>query len=303
MNKRLAAALGGLLLFTACTKGHSSTAPAPGTTSTQAQLVSLVQGARSKAVAEKTAHFTQTIAVTPVSGTAVTINANGSMDVPNHRIGMTFSLPGTGDMEAVLDSGVIYGKVPQIASPTGGKPWFKIDPASFKNVPGGGPLASLMSSFGTVMKRAQSQDPTSGLSLLAGVSGSVTTVGHDSIRGVATTHYTFQVDSARALTSLPADAQAAVKSFAAQLGVTTVPTEAWIDSQGRIRRMHMTVDTSKPAASPSPVLPGLPPSALPKSTEITMELFDYGAPVSITVPPADQVTDFGAMLSQMGGTS
>jgi hypothetical protein len=140
------------------------------------------------------------------------------------------------------------------------------------------------------------------LSLLAGVSGPITTVGPGTVRGVATTHYTFVVDSAQALAKLPADAQATMKSFTAQLGITTLPMEAWTDAEGRIRKVHTSIDTSKSAATPSPMLSGLPATALPKSTDLTVELLDYGTPVSITVPAADQVTDLGAMLSQSGGS-
>jgi hypothetical protein len=128
-------------------------------------------------------------------------------------------------------------------------------------------------------------------------------VGPETVRGVATTHYRFDVDSAKALAKLPADAHAAIKAFIAQLGITATPMEAWIDAEGRIRRIHATIDTSKSTASPSPLLSGLPATALRKSTDLTMELFDYGAPVSVTVPAADEVTDFGPMLSQLGGNS
>jgi hypothetical protein len=293
-----------VLVLTACSKGHVATpiTPGPGSTATQAQLVSLLQGARSKATAEKTAHFTQTVVVTPASGAAQTISINGAMDVPNHRTGMSFNMAGMGPAEAVIDGTIIYEKNPKISPMLGDKPWFKVDPASLKNI-SGSPFASILTGLDSVLKQAQSQDPTSGLSLLAGVSGTVTTVGPATVRGVATTHYTFEVDSARALAKLPADAQAAIKAFTAQLGITTLPMEAWIDGEGRIRKIHVTVDTSKSVATPSPLLSGLPAPALPRSTELAMELFDYGTPVSITVPAADQVTDLGAMLSQMGGSA
>jgi hypothetical protein len=302
MNCRTAVAAGVVLALTACTKSQVA-APGRGKTRSQAQLVSLLQGARSKAVSEKTAHFTQTVAITPANGTPQTIRVNGSMDLPNHRIGMAFNPPGMGDVEAVLDGTIIYEKMPQMAPMLGGKPWFKVDPASLKSVAGGSPFAALLSSFESLLQQAESRDPTSGLSLLAGVSGPITIVGTETIRGVATTHYTFEVDSAKALAALPTDAQAAIKSFTAQLGITTMPMEAWIDAEGRIRKIHATIDTSKASATPSPMLPGLPARALPKSTDLTMELLDYGTPVSITVPAADQVTDLGAVLGQLGGSS
>ncbi|HYR62998.1 MAG TPA: hypothetical protein VET24_10275 [Actinomycetota bacterium] len=300
---RIAAAVVGVgVVLAGCSKGQvATTNPSASGGGNSAQLTSLIEGARAKAISAKTANFTQTINVTPVSGTAEAISINGSMDLPSKRIGMTFALPGVGDIQAVLDSGIIYEKIPQLASMLGGKAWFKIDPSSLKNIKGGGQFASLLASMDSLLKQAETQDPTQGLGLLAGVSGPVTTVGPDTVRGTATTHYKFTVDEAQAIAKLPADAQEAVKAFSSQLGITNIPTEAWLDKDGLIRRIHLIVDTSGSTSTPSPLLSGLPASVLPKSTDMTMELYDYGSPVTIAVPPADQVTDLGAMLSSLGG--
>jgi hypothetical protein len=146
------------------------------------------------------------------------------------------------------------------------------------------------------MLQSQSSDPSKQMGFLAGVTGTVTTVGKEQVRGTSTTHYKFTSDLSQALQSLPADQRAAVQEIFTQMGVTTVPAEAWIDDQGLLRRMHMTM-TFSPAAPPSA---GTAPAVLPKSGEFTFEFYDYGAPVTINVPDPSQVNDFGEMLNKMG---
>jgi hypothetical protein len=302
----VAAAIAAVVVLTAgCSKSNVATtspsASGGANSAHQAELISVLEGTRSKTVAEKTAQFTETIAVTTTSGAPTTVSINGSLDLPNHRIGMTFNLPSVGSIEAVLDGGIIYEKIPQMGTALGGKPWFKIDPATLRNALGGSQFASMLSGLDSLLQQAKSQDPTSSLSLLAGVTGTVTTVGSENVGGVAATHYAFQVDSSKALAKLPPDLQSTIQSLTSQLGISnTIPTEAWIDGKGRIAKLHITIDTSGSTGTPSPLISGLPASAIPKITNVTMELHDYGAPVSITVPPVDQVTDLGAMLSQAG---
>lgn len=287
-----------VVLLTAC--GKSKVATSSGTTVSQAQLVSLIKDTRAKFAALKTAHFTQTIVLTPVTGTVQTISITGSVDLADHRVGMAFTLPGVGSIDAVLDGSTIYEKLPQLSKVLGGKPWIKIDPATLSRATGG-PFGALLSSLQGALNQVQSQDPTSSLTLLSGVAGSVTTVGSEPVRGVATTHYRFAIDTAKAVAQLPADIQAPLKSFTSQLEMTgSLPAEAWIDGDGLTRKLHLTIDRSPTAGTPTPVISGLPKVPLPKNTELTMELFDFGAVVSVTAPPADQVTDLTAMLGQIG---
>jgi hypothetical protein len=85
----------------------------------------------------------------------------------------------------------------------------------------------------------------------------VTEVGADEVRGVATTHYAVTV---------PADA--------APVPTEAVDLDVWIDGDGLVRRVKI-VATGDEAFT------------------LDAELFDLGQPVTVTVPPDDQVMDLG----------
>ena len=99
--------------------------------------------------------------------------------------------------------------------------------------------------------------PNEVLSVLRKASSEVETVGNEEIRGVATRHYRAHIDEkklGKGAQDLPDDAV----------------VNAWIDSEGLARRLS------------------LPESRYEPST-IVMDLFDYGVPVKLEVPPAADV--------------
>ena len=297
-RRAITATAGLCLLVAAC--GHSKAATTnPTASSAAAALTAQIQSAGAKLISAKTARFTKTITVTPQTGDAQTIVATGSADIPNHRVGMSLTLPGLGSIDAVIEGTLLYERIPSLASDLGGKPWLKIDAEALKNLPSGGPFANLLASLGSLVNQAENQDPTSGLSLLDGVTGTVSTVGHETVRGVPTTHYAFQFDLVKAVANLPADARSALDALQSQFGLTSGPADAWLDGDGLVRRIHLTVMPS-PTASPSPLFPGASAAPLPKLTELTIEAYDFGSAVTITDPPPDQVADLLAMLSQLG---
>ena len=57
-------------------------------------------------------------------------------------------------------------------------------------------------------------------------------------------------------------------------GNTTMPAEVWIDGRQRVRREHIVYTITKPARV---------------ATDITIDLSDYGKPVSVETP-ADSIT-------------
>jgi len=76
----------------------------------------------------------------------------------------------------------------------------------------------------------------------------------------------------------------AVDRLAAEIGSTRLPVDVWVGDDGRIRRLTQTT-TSVPRA-------GAPSTA--STTAVTLSQF--GLPVAVTPPPADQVTVVGALL-------
>lgn len=267
----------------ACGGGNAAT-PAAG------QAAVLLAATRARAIAARTATFTESIGETQTA-TPQALEIDGALDLPGKRIDMTFSGTGVSGFQAVLDGSVIYEKIPQLAASLAGRPWLKIDPSTLRNLTTTNQAATTMlTTVESLLKHVESQDPTQGLALLAGVTGTVTAVGKETVRGTATTHYAFTIDTGSALANAPADAKAAVQLFVSQLGprfstgaAGTLPAEAWVDAGGLLRRLHLVAGAGGAA-----------------TTDMTMELFGYGSPVSITAPPPDQATDFGALISQLG---
>ena len=113
-------------------------------------------------------------------------------------------------------------------------------------------------------------DPKAALTQFSAAISGVTYVGNEAIDGVQADHYTVSLDSAAALkadTSLfrgaPPDV---VKQFTK---VTTRPYEdIWVDGQGNLVQVITTLD----------------------GVTTTVNLSSFGEPVSITAPPASQVT-------------
>jgi hypothetical protein len=174
---------------------------------------------------------------------------------------------------------VLYMQMPALAGLVpGGKPWLKLNVKDSMQSQGLGGSANDL--FG-----ASSQNPAEALELLKKVAD-VTEVGNETIDGVATTHYSAAVDVEEALAKAgaPPEALAAVASSGMS---TTVPLDVWIgDDDGLVRRITITYD----AAASGEIFSG----------KLTMTLNDWGTDVSVEAPPADEVFDASALLSQLG---
>ncbi|WP_235735017.1 DUF7537 family lipoprotein [Nocardioides alcanivorans] len=102
----------------------------------------------------------------------------------------------------------------------------------------------------------------------------VKTVGTEDIDGVSTTHYTVTV-STDAATGMLSGLQGAEGVELPE----SLTYDIWLDEQGRIAQMEADLDAQG---------------------TMKMNVFDYGADVSIKAPPADQVQD---MSDMMGGSA
>ena len=129
---------------------------------------------------------------------------------------------------------------------------------------------------------ANQADPSQALGMLK-ASSDARAVGTDTIRGVRTTRYSLRVDLRRL-----ADENEALRDSLQHVidatGIDSYPAEAWVDAQGRIRRLKVEMSMSMPGAG---------------AMKMTMveDLYGFGAHVNVLPPPDDQVVD----LSQLGG--
>ena len=133
----------------------------------------------------------------------------------------------------------------------------------------------------------QGTDPTLGLKLLKGASDDVTMVGQEQVRGEQTTHYKGTYQLRKAVTALGGDF---AKAFATQLtanGDTPVPFDAYIDKQGRLRKLVQVSTVTMQGQS--------------VTSTSTTELYDFGTPVDVQAPSADKVKDGSVLLKGLSG--
>jgi hypothetical protein len=99
-------------------------------------------------------------------------------------------------------------------------------------------------------------------------------------------HYHGTVDLSALLSTVPASQRASASASLAKAGIKTVPFDAWVGHQGFLRRLtfSLTAKTTKTASA---------------TIGFTLNLHDYGAPVSITAPPASQTVDGSKLLASL----
>lgn len=225
--------------------------------------------------------------------TSFSMSGEGAFDYAKQAGRMTFKLIGDeipeafGGYDMIFAAGVVYMKFPDEFSQflPGLKPWIKMDldelaKQSELNLPGFNSLTN--------------QDPTSALSFMRGAKN-VSEKGRESIRGEVTTHYTMTIDLKEAVAAFPEESRAGLEDLIDKTGLTEIPMEAWIDGSDRVRRMRFSMDLSKL----SEVTGGMEAGQSGVMT-IGMDLFDFGLPVDVAAPPADQVSDY-AELAKLGG--
>lgn len=125
-----------------------------------------------------------------------------------------------------------------------------------------------------------STDPTATLEILKGAADDVEEVGSEEVRGVPTTHYRATISLERALENLDEEARERVRAYF-QGAAETLTTDVWLDDEGLLRRMTMEFDASAEGSI--------------STISMTMELFDYGEPVEIEIPPDDRVRPVGSL--------
>jgi hypothetical protein len=178
-------------------------------------------------------------------------------------------------LELVGDSTSFYLRGEEVtAGLPGGKEWMKIEPflghSQQEAMVGGGSAAS-------------------SLEMLSSVGGDVQRLGREKVRGVNTERYRAKYslsDYAELLREEGKDDLADQYEKYYALNPSSPLVEAWIDAKDVLRRFRMVMTL--------PTEPGKPAM----TTEMTMELFDFGARPQIVLPDSDQVFDATPTLQQ-----
>ncbi|HEY4018815.1 MAG TPA: hypothetical protein VGM75_09025 [Pseudonocardiaceae bacterium] len=210
-------------------------------------------------------------------GAGFTVAASGVMDFPHKTGDLTMSLMGM-DLEMRYLDGVQYMHAPSaMLAKDGGKPWVKIDLNELAKAKLGTSMGQLTSGTPT--------DPTQMLSYLRGM-GTVTDKGPATIDGTPTEHYlaVMNVSDLVKKENLTADQAAQIEKV---LGGGQVPMQVWIDQQNRLRQLTYSQNMDLGAITGNATGAGAGTVAIQE----TMKLSDFGVPVNVTMPPADQTAD------------
>jgi hypothetical protein len=210
-----------------------------------------------------------------VSGPGVKGSGSGVFNTGASRSGQLSMKVNVRGMDVPIDS-VITGNVlymrssvfAQLGLPAN-KQWIKID------------LGQLAQQRGIDLSSLANTSPTpaSALSYLRG-SSNVREVGEESIDGVDTTHYKVTVDLEKAVSRSDSITRESLRRVIQSSGKKTLPIDVWVDGKGFVRKVQYAQ------------------SAGGKAVKVTMNLHDYGKPVTVSPPPADEVVDLMHAVGQ-----
>lgn len=226
--------------------------------------------------------FTATMNVDGVGGMA--FSGAGVFDgrTRSGALNMRFQLPqatqaqlGAVDptMQMIMDGRhglVMYMRSPLFARVAGDR-WIKVDVAKAAKKEGVDLEAILNST---------QADPSRSLAMLT-ASTDAHPIGYDRVRGVFTTHYTFNVDLAR-LAKEHKELRKTFDTIRKLTGISSYPAEAWIDNAGRVRRLKIDMSYNTPAGGAF-------------TMSMTEDLYAFGIKVDVQPPDSSQVLDVGGL--------
>ncbi|KAA9162360.1 LppX_LprAFG lipoprotein [Amycolatopsis acidicola] len=237
-----------------------------GTASTDPQLFGnaqeLVRAATNGTEKAKSAKFSME---SSIAGLDMNGQGAGRFDGENTAMRMTMHVA-TVDEEIRYVDKTMYIQLPEQtrARMTGGKPWGKVDPDS---------------ALGKEMGAAQAQqnDPSQTLQQIQ-EAGTIKRSEETTLDGQQATHYWIDMDLAKVADKLAEGSlsQAAIAQLKGK--VSTIPVEVWLDKdQLPMQFTENLTEVMKAAGG------GTGPATL------TMKYSDWGTPVDVQAPPADQV--------------
>ncbi|HEX9339033.1 MAG TPA: hypothetical protein VF892_24240, partial [Pseudonocardiaceae bacterium] len=136
-------------------------------------------------------------------------------------------------------------------------------------------------SLGSTAGLADQTDPTQLINKIA-QAGTITNVTHDSVDGVATTHYSITVDVQKMIATMGGSNNAAEKQAMSQLGLKSMPFDIWVNSDN----LPVKITTDLAVGS-------MAGAGAPSQVDVTVNYSHWGESVAIQAPPADQVGTLG----------
>lgn len=245
-----------------------STSPAP----TRFESVALMNASLQQSTMQSAAaHMLSTISS---GGQVTTMNGDFRLDkvVKNYAFDFVLTQPdpktGTSEIHEVILPEGIYLEPKATATSKAPTRWLKLNTASSD------PHVKTLVDLQNHLQRSMDFSDT------MPNSATITKTSPEQLDGIPTTRYDVTVDVMAAIKNAR---DATEQQQFAQLrgeGLTTLNASIWVDADNRPRKLHSDLPLSKVGK--------------PGAADVAMDttLSDWGKPVSITAPPADQVTLF-----------
>jgi hypothetical protein len=245
-----------------------------------------VEQAAAKTAAAKTAGFSVSATAT-AAGRTISQIGQGQVDFGRHAVDVKFARPaqataGGGDQRTII---------------VGTDSWTTTPASVLDKLPSAKPFlhsTTAERNANPLSQLTQPDDPTRVLGELTGVdAATIKRVGKEDIRGTPTTHITGQVDLTKVAASDDA-AKPQAEALGKLMGTNVMPIELWVDSDGRARRVQVTLQHLRiaPALSTTGTTATTAEGAgLQIDLTIVNDFYDFGSAVKIDPPPADQVTE------------
>ena len=210
------------------------------------------------------------------AGQDVPISGKGAFDLKGKRGRMTVTtnVPGQGDVEIeeIIDGLVLYLRTDALtANLPGGKHWIKADLKALSRKQG--------IDLGQLEQLGGGTDPTQFLSYLK-KTADVTEVGSEDIDGTPTTHYRATIDLDK-VAEAAGDAAASVRQLEKLSGQNSIPTDVWIDAEGRARRQTVAYSAQQP---------------VPMRMQFTIDYEKFGVPIDVEAPDDGDTVDLADVI-------
>jgi hypothetical protein len=173
-----------------------------------------------------------------------------------------------GTISMVLLDKVFYIKLPQELEP--GKSWIKIDSTDDN------PVAKALG--GMTEQMSKNADPRATLEQFE-KSGEITSSKEEDLDGQKTTHYTITVDVEKMAANQEDPTMKSAMDQAIQAGLKDFPVDVWINEDDLPVRFAMDMPTPDPTSGQT------------TSVKMQIDYTDWGKPVEVTAPPAEQVAE------------
>jgi hypothetical protein len=200
-----------------------------------------------------------------IGGEPFSLSTDGAFDEHGRRGTMSETVSGK-TVTTILD--LPYGYLQSKGKLIKGKPWARFN------------IEGYTQSLGVSGSLNTSGDPSQWIDFLK-AAGQASTVGHQTLRGVPTTHYHALVDFARFPAVVPARLRAGAQEQAALLkrisGQSNLPIDVWIDGHNQVRRYQLQIPLCYQGER--------------TSESMSIELYDYGTQSIPAPPPLSEVSD------------